>query len=58
MPKFKTKVIRIRIRIFRLICPSNIRSNIVDTFVDVIHFAKFGSNPLLIVMRTEKTDKC
>ena len=47
-PKFKTKVIRIRIRINldadvrRISVPK-----IVDTLVGVINFAEFGSNRLL-----------
>jgi len=48
MPKFETKVIRIRIRIFGLIW-IRMSVKIVDTLVGVIHFAKFGSNRLLIV---------
>ena len=41
--KFEIKVIRIRIRISGLIwIRMSVRSKIVNTFVGVIHFAKFG----------------
>ena len=59
-PKFETKVIRIRIRIFGLIW-IRISVKIVDTLVGVILLAKFGSNRLLIVWELRKqrnANKC